>query len=313
MWKSVVKSFADRTFKMSVLNIRRSKGVITENRSCYKCSGTNDEILVEKLGSITTIGINQPHKRNCINQATAAKLSQAILEFEEDDSAVVGVLHGIGGNFCAGYDLEELSGFGTDMKLDNKAGHGPMGPTRRMIKKPMVAAISGYAVAGGMELALMCDLRVMEETAVMGVFCRRFGVPLMDGGTVRLQALVGLSRALDLILTGRALSAQEAYEWGLANRLVACGTGLGQAINLATSLVKFPQGCMQADRVSAYNSAFSASSFEDALEFEKDNATPIVLQESVTGAKKFMSGVGRHGKFYNLTDTKEIQPVRSKI
>ncbi|PNF37701.1 hypothetical protein B7P43_G11463 [Cryptotermes secundus] len=263
MWKSVVKSFADRTFKMSVLNIRRSKGVITENRSCYKCSGTNDEILVEKLGSITTIGINQPHKRNCINQATAAKLSQAILEFEEDDSAVVGVLHGIGGNFCAGYDLEELSGFGTDMKLDNKAGHGPMGPTRRMIKKPMVAAISGYAVAGGMELALMCDLRVMEETAVMGVFCRRFG--------------------------------------------------LGQAINLATSLVKFPQGCMQADRVSAYNSAFSASSFEDALEFEKDNATPIVLQESVTGAKKFMSGVGRHGKFYNLTDTKEIQPVRSKI
>lgn len=311
----MVRSLAGSTFKMSGFqrNIYRCKDAVTGNKSCHTCSATNDEILVEKLGSVTTIGINRPQKRNCLNMATANKLSRAILEFEEDDSALVGVLHGIGGNFCAGYDLEELSGFDINMELDTKAGHGPMGPTRRFIKKPMVAAVSGYAVAGGMELALMCDLRVMEETAIMGVFCRRFGVSLLDGGTVRLQALVGLSRALDLILTGRAIKAQEAFEWGLANRLVACGTGLGQAINLATSLVKFPQECLRADRVSAYNSAFNASSLEEALEFEKSNATSAVLQESVAGAKQFISGVGRHGKFYNITDKKQTEPVRSKI
>nr|CAD7265927.1 unnamed protein product [Timema shepardi] len=151
-----------------------------------------------------------------------------------------------------------------------------MGPTKRFIKKPLVAAISGYAVAGGLELALLCDLRVVEETAIMGVFNRHFGVPLMDGGTVRLQSIVGLSRALDLILTGRAIKAKEAYEWGLANRVVACGTALGQAINLANSLVKFPQVCLQADRTSTYHTAFSSCNIADALLFEWENAKYVI-------------------------------------
>lgn len=315
MWKLVTNTLTGDIFKMSMLKKNICKLAVTNNvmgRNCHASS--NEEILVEKLGPITTIGINRPQKRNCVNKVTAEKLSKAILEFEEDDAALVGVLHGIGGNFCAGYDLEEVSGFGTgDVNFDFTPGHGPMGPTRRMFKKPLVAAVSGYAVAGGMELAMMCDLRVMEETAVMGVFCRRFGVPLIDGGTVRLQALVGLSRALDLILTGRAIKAQEAYEWGLANRVVACGTGLGQAINLASSLVKFPQACMLADRESAYNTAFNANSYEEAFEFEKNNSLPAVLQESIAGAKKFVSGVGRHGKFYNLTGGKEEKPFQSKL
>ncbi|KAJ9584142.1 hypothetical protein L9F63_021507 [Diploptera punctata] len=277
------------------------------------CSTTNDEILVEKLGPITTIGINRPNKRNCVNRKTAKQLSEAISQFENDDSALVAVLHGIGGNFCAGYDLEELSTFDKDVNFDSKPGDGPMGPTRRMVKKPLIAAVSGYAVAGGMELALMCDLRVMEETAVMGVFCRRFGVPLIDGGTVRLQALVGHSRALDLILTGRAIKAQEAFEWGLANRLVACGTSLGQAVNLANSLVKFPQECLRADRLSTYNAAFNAASYEEGFEFELNNGAPVLLKESVTGAKKFVAGIGKHGKFTNISGGNLDEFSKSKL
>ncbi|PSN33805.1 hypothetical protein C0J52_19371 [Blattella germanica] len=181
-----------------------------------------------------------------------------------------------------------------DLEVNAVKGRGPMGPSRRMIKKPLIAAVSGYAVAGGMELALMC-------------------VPLIDGGTVRLQALIGLSRAMDLILTGRAIKAQEAYEWGLANRLVACGTSLGQAINLANSLVKFPQECLRADRFSTYNAAFNAKSFDEAVDFEFNNGIPVVLKESTEGAKKFMSGIGRHGKFYNLTDGKQKSMEKSKL
>lgn len=300
----------DSLHKMQVLqrSICQSKGF-----RCHTCATINDEVVIEKLGSITTIGINRPHKRNCVNKVTAKKLSEAISQFESDDSTFVGVLHGIGGNFCAGIDLKELSTFTEEEEFDCKEGNGPMGPSRRIIKKPLIAAVSGYAVAGGMELALMCDLRVMEETAVMGIFNRRFGVPLVDGGTIRLQALVGLSRALDLILTGRAIKAKEAYEWGLANRLVACGTGLGQAINLANSLIKFPQECLRADRLSTYYNAFNANSYEEAFEFELNNGFPVVLKESVAGAKKFMAGIGKHGKFSNISGGNPDELSKGKL
>ncbi|KAG8229865.1 hypothetical protein J437_LFUL008255 [Ladona fulva] len=230
-------------------------------RSCH--ASNKDTVLVEKLGAVTTIGINRPEKRNCINIETAERLVEAIESFENDDESFVGVLYGKGGNFCSGYDLEELSSVNDAITVREiiargaQKGLGPMGPTRKIFRKPVIASISGYAVAGGFELALACDLRIMEETAIMGVFNRRFGVPLVDGGTVRLPSMIGLSRAMDLILTGRAVTAKEALEWGLANRYVAIGTGLGQAVNMARSLAKFPQKCLLADRASAYTFAMS--------------------------------------------------------
>jgi enoyl-CoA hydratase/carnithine racemase len=166
-----------------------------------------------------------------------------------------------------------------------------------------VAAINGYAVAGGFELALWCDLRVVEETAVMGFFNRRFGIPIVNGSTARLPQIVGLSRALDLILTGRSVNAHEALDYGLANRVTACGTAIGNAINLANSLCKFPQECLRADRLSAYHSAYNSQSLEEALKFEFENAEPVLSKESIKGAEKFLQGIGRHGKF-NL-DPKE--------
>ncbi|XP_068081416.1 probable enoyl-CoA hydratase isoform X2 [Anabrus simplex] len=259
-------------------------------------------VLVDIIGQVMTIGINRPEKRNCVDTLTAQRLVRVITQFEADSSVKAGVLYGTGGNFCSGLDLNEVSNFMEDQEFNFQQGQGPMGPTRKMIKKPLVAAVSGYAVAGGFELALMCDLRVVEETAVMGVFSRRFGIPLIDGGTVRLPALIGLSRALDLILTGRSIKAKEAFEWGLANRLVACGTALGQALNLATSLVKFPQACLLADRSSAYYSKFDCISWEDALNFERRSSNQLVLKESIKGAKKFVSGVGRHGKSISITE-----------
>ncbi|EEZ98266.1 probable enoyl-CoA hydratase [Tribolium castaneum] len=260
-------------------------------------SNSPKTVLTEKIGEIVTIGLNRPEKRNCIDPSTADLLREAIEDFENDNTLKAAVLYGTGGNFCAGYDLKSLSKVDeTQIALNPE---GQIGPTLRFIKKPMVAAISGYAVAGGLELALMCDLRVMEDTAVMGVYCRRFGVPLVDGGTVRLQAMVGLSRALDLILTGRSLSAKEAFEWGVANRIVACGTALGQAIQLANSLVKFPQECLLTDRNSTYNAAFS-SAYLDLLKYEQENGVKVVRTESIAGAKRFAEGFGRHGKSTNL-------------
>ncbi|KAF5299146.1 hypothetical protein FQA39_LY02319 [Lamprigera yunnana] len=255
-------------------------------------------IKIEHSGAVTIIGINRTCKRNCIDTETAKALQDAVENFEKDEKSFVGVLYGEGGNFCAGYDLNKVAeASNSDMPS--------LGFTHRLIKKPLIAAVSGYAVATGMELALMCDLRVMEETAIMGVYSRRFGFPLIDGGTVRLTAMVGLSRALDLILTGRSLPAKEAFEWGLANRIVACGTSLGQALNLATSLVKFPQDCLLSDRKSTYNSAF-ASAFDQLLKYETtESSTDCIMQEAIEGAKKFSSGIGKHGKTYNLTK-KEI-------
>lgn len=275
----------------------RSSAVLTRKMS----TSTYKNIIVSKQGPVTIIGINRPKKRNCVDSHTADELKKAIANFEKDDSSCAGVLYGVGGNFCAGYDLSELSSASGENAMNLYRSDGLMGPTIRFLTKPIIAAVSGYAVAGGFELSLMCDMRVMEENAIMGVYCRRFGVPLIDGGTVRLQAMVGLSRAMDYILTGRSIDAKEAQQAGLANRVVAVGTSLGQAINLASSLEKFPQRCMNVDRKSAYNAAF-VESFDKLVAYERDNGYEVVAQESVPGAKKFMSGIGRHGKSYNLTD-----------
>lgn len=270
-----------------------------------KMAGT---VKVEQLEGVTLIGINRPEKRNCVNTPTAEALLKAFQEFDADESSKVAVLYGVGGNFCAGYDLKEVA---EDVPVSLASySRGPMGPSRYETRKPVIAAVEGFAVAGGLELALWCDLRVVEETAVMGVYCRRFGVPLIDGGTVRLPAIVGVGRALDLILTGRPIKAKEAFEWGIANRLVACGTAIGQAVKLAQELLKFPQECMLADRASMYNAAFNAKSLQEALQFEHDNGCPVIIKESVPGAKSFVGGVGRHGKFSLHTSP---DPAKSKL
>jgi enoyl-CoA hydratase/carnithine racemase len=260
-------------------------------------------VLLEKNGSITLIGINRAEVRNCINSDTASKLTEIIEQFENDEESPVGILHGIGGNFCAGYDLKELSenkdGVGTFLLRSE----GAMGPTRRMIRKPLIAAVSGYCVAGGMELALMCDLRVMESDAIMGFYNRRFGVPLIDGGTVRLAQMIGLSKALDLVLTGRQVTAKEACEMGLANRVVACGTALGQALNLASSIAKFPQQCLLHDRESLYNAVYNAKHFDEAMDFELMSTSKELLEEAKVGAIKFTEAkIGRHGSFADLKE-----------
>ncbi|XP_041669553.1 2,3-dehydroadipyl-CoA hydratase isoform X2 [Cheilinus undulatus] len=184
-------------------------------------------VVTERRGCVVTVGINRPEMRNAVNQETARRLLEELEAFDCDTDLNVAVLHGTGGNFCAGYDLKELANHTASLKLEQDVtkGPGPLGPSRLELSKPLIAAVSGFAVAGGLELALLADLRVVEESAVMGVFCRRFGVPLIDGGTVRLPHLIGLSRALDLILTGRPIGAQEALSYGLANRVVPDGQG----------------------------------------------------------------------------------------
>jgi len=269
-------------------------------------------VLVEKMEGlhIMTIGINRPDKRNCVNTQTAEDLKMAFHDFETDDEMYCAVLHGLGGNFCAGYDLEELSELEED--LANKIAEilmdqGPMGPTKMQINKPMIAAVNGYCVAGGLELAIMCDLRVVEENSKLGFLNRRFGVPLIDGGTVRLPELIGMSRAMDLILTGRLVDPKEALDWGLANRVVTTGTAFGQAVNLAKEIVKFPQECLRADRESAIHATYSANSLEAALSFESENSAQVLTTEAIIGAKKFTAGLGRSGKFnVNTVAEKEV-------
>ncbi|CAG9765103.1 unnamed protein product [Ceutorhynchus assimilis] len=257
-----------------------------------------NNILVEKMGLITTIGINRPDKRNCIDKSTSEMLEAAISSFERDPSASVAVLYGTGGNFCSGFDLAEIA--------ENEKLNCSLLPSKKTVNKPMIAALSGYTVAGGLELALLCDLRVMEETAIVGLYGRRFGVPLVDGATVRLPAVIGLSRALDLILTGRTLTAKEAFEWGLANRIVACGTGFGQALQLATCLTKFPQDCLNSDRNSTYNAAFNQV-YDELLKYEKEKAKSLKVKDIIEGAKKFLSGIGKHGKSYNLKEKESFE------
>jgi len=247
-------------------------------------------VTVVRKGSVTTVIIDRPHARNAVNGPTAIALFEAFEEFERDDSASVAVLWGDHGTFCAGADLKAI---GTPASNPtHRVGPGPMGPTRMVLSKPVIAAVSGYAVAGGLELALWCDLRVVESDAVFGVFCRRWGVPLIDGGTVRLPRLIGHSRAMDMILTGRAVGADEALAIGLANRVVPTGQSRQAAEELAAELARAPQGCMRADRLSAlYQWGRSEA---DAMDFEFGSLSEVAA-ESIAGAQRFADGAGRHG------------------
>jgi enoyl-CoA hydratase len=252
-------------------------------------------IRVEKTASITTVILNRPEVRNAVDRQTAEALVEAFREFEADDTASVAVLYGEGGTFCAGADLKAIAaGRGNRKALD---GEGPMGPSRMVLTKPVIAAISGFAVAGGLELALWCDLRVMEEDAVVGVFCRRWGVPLIDGGTIRLPRLIGLSRALDLILTGRPVAAAEALQMGLANRVVAKGAAREAAEKLAADIAAFPQVCMRNDRLSTYEQ-FDFS-LAEAMVNEFQRGLDSLQSGAAEGAARFASGAGRHGSFKN--------------
>ena len=247
-------------------------------------------VRVERDGPVTTVIMNRPTARNAVNGPAAAQLYAAFDEFEHDDSASVAVLCGDNGTFCAGADLKAM---GTaDSNQTHRSGPAPMGPTRMVLSKPVIAAVSGYAVAGGLELALWCDLRVVEEDAEFGVFCRRWGVPLIDGGTVRLPRLIGHSRAMDLILTGRAVGAQEALQIGLANRLVPKGQARAAAEELAAQLAALPQRCLRADRLSALHQWGQTE--QDAMDFEFGSLAKVST-ELLAGAKRFVDGAGRHG------------------
>lgn len=241
---------------------------------------------------MTTVLLDRPEVRNAVDGPTAAALAEAFRRFDADDDAAVAVLHGEGGTFCSGADL---GAFGTDrMNRAAPDGDGPMGPTRMRLGKPVIAAVSGYAVAGGLELALWCDLRVADETAVFGVFCRRFGVPLVDGGTVRLPRLIGTSRAMDMILTGRAVDAGEAYSIGLANRVVPAGQALAAAEELAATLAALPQHCLRHDRLSALEQHGLGRTEALANEFRHGQAV-LAEAEAAAGAARFVAGEGRHG------------------
>lgn len=250
----------------------------------------SEPVRIERNGPVTTVIIDRPEARNAVNGPTAAALFTAFEEFDADDTASVAVLTGANGTFCAGADLKA---FGTpEANQVHRDGPGPMGPSRMELSKPVIAAISGYAVAGGLELALWCDLRVVEEDAIMGVFCRHWGVPLIDGGTVRLPRLIGHSRAMDLILTGRGVDAAEAYAIGLANRVVPTGQARRAAEELAAELAHLPQQCMRADRLSAIHQW--GESEKDAMDFEFASIARV-KDEAMHGAGRFAAGAGRHG------------------
>jgi enoyl-CoA hydratase len=250
-------------------------------------------VRVERNGPVTTVILDRPEVRNAVDGPTAQALADAFRAFDADEQARVGVLWGASGAFCAGADLRAV---GTER--GNRVapdGDGPMGPSRMLLSKPVIAALAGHAVAGGLELALWCDLRVVEEDAVLGVFCRRWGVPLIDGGTVRLPRLIGLSRALDLILTGRPVGAEEALAIGLANRVVPTGTSRGAAEELAAQLARFPQLCMRHDRLSAYEQ--HELPLDEALANELRHGIVALEHEALPGAARFAAGEGRHGAF----------------
>ncbi len=254
---------------------------------------TVDAVRVERSGPVSTVILSRPQARNAVDGPTAAALAGAFRDFDADESAAVAVLYGEGGTFCAGADLKAL---GTDRQ--NRVapdGDGPMGPTRMQLSKPVVAAVAGHAVAGGLELALWCDLRVVEEDAVLGVFCRRWGVPLIDGGTVRLARLIGESRAMDLVLTGRPVAAREALDIGLANRVVAPGTARAEAEALAAQIAGFPQTCLRQDRLSVREQAGLEE--EQALANELRHGLVSLDSDALAGAARFAGGEGRHGSF----------------
>jgi enoyl-CoA hydratase len=258
-------------------------------------------VRVEKSGPVTTIILARPQVKNAVDRAMADALTDAFERFDADPDASVAVLWGEGGTFCAGADLKAVAA-GTPNRLEPE-GDGPLGPTRRLLSKPVIAAIAGHAVAGGLELACWCDLRVAEEDAVLGVFCRRFGVPLIDGGTVRLPRLIGLSRALDMILTGRPVSAAEAHAWGLVNRVVPRGESRAAAEALAREIAGFPQVCMRGDRRSAHEQ--HGLELEPALRNEARIGMAALSSESLAGARRFASGEGKHGAFSRGAETTE--------
>ncbi len=256
---------------------------------------SDQPVLTEISGPICTIILNRPERRNAVDRETAAALHQAFEAFERDAALQVAVLWGAGGSFCAGADLTALGDPARRNEIDpHGRGPGPMGPTRMLLAKPVIAAVAGHAVAGGLELALLCDLRVIEESAVFGVFCRRWGVPLIDGGTVRLPRLIGHGRALDLLLTGRAVAADEALQIGLASRVVPDGQARAAAEALAAQIARFPQRCMLADRRSAYRQW--DLDLETALREEGAAGYPVVFDEAIAGAERFTRGAGRHGR-----------------
>jgi enoyl-CoA hydratase len=249
-------------------------------------------VRVERSGPVSTVLLSVPGRRNAVDRATAAALADAFRAFEADPEAAVAVLHGEGGTFCAGADLKAAgTPEGNRVAAD---GDGPMGPTRMRLSKPVIAAVAGHAVAGGLELALWCDLRVAEPDAVFGVFCRRWGVPLIDGGTVRLPRLIGVSRAMDMILTGRAVGAPEALEIGLVNRLAPAGGSREAAEDLARELARFPQRCLREDRLSVLEQEGREESAALAGELEHGLRS---LSEVQSGLDRFRAGAGRHGSF----------------
>jgi enoyl-CoA hydratase len=249
-------------------------------------------VLIGSEGPVVTITIDRPQRRNAVDAATAQGLRDAFDAFEADEAAQVAVLTGAGGHFCAGFDLKAFADAGGDY---DPLGEGPMGPTRRLLAKPVLAAVEGYAVAGGMELALWCDLRIASATATFGIFCRRWGVPLIDGGTVRLPRIVGQGRALDLILTGRPVGPEEALAIGLANRIVPAGEALAAAQALAAEIARFPALCMRADRASAY--AGLDAPLRQALEAEAIAGAAPLAHGARAGAARFADGRGRAGDF----------------
>lgn len=252
-----------------------------------------ESIRVERDGPVTTVVLARPERRNAVDGPMAAELAAAFEAFDADQDAAVAVLHGEGGHFCAGADLTSV---GTPRgNRVAEGGHGPMGPTRMELAKPVVAAVEGYAVAGGLELAVWCDLRVAARDAVFGVFCRRWGVPLVDGGTVRLPRLIGTGPALDMILTGRPVGAEEAQRFGLANRVVAPGETLRVATELAHQLAGFPQTCLRNDRRSVRHQAGRCEG--DAMAFELEVGLESLATDALEGAARFADGAGRHGSF----------------
>ncbi len=251
-------------------------------------------VRYETDGPVAIVTIDRPHVRNAVDRPTAEALAAAFRRFEADDALAVAVLTGADGAFCAGADLKAVA-TGTGNRT-GEAGDGPMGPSRMLLSKPVIAAVEGHAVAGGLELACWCDLRVAATNAVFGVYCRRWGVPLVDGGTIRLPRLIGHSHAMDMILTGRGVSGEEALRMGLANRLVEPGHALEAAVALAKDLAQFPQRCLRSDRLSAYEQW--AMDLDSALvnEFRR-GAEVIASGETREGASRFAAGAGRHGSF----------------
>ena len=253
---------------------------------------TAQKVTIEEDGAIVVVTINRPGQRNAVDPQTAALLDAAFTAFDADDGKAVAILTGAGRGFCAGFDLKTVSA--GEFSYDPQAG-GPMGPTRRLLSKPVIAAVEGHAVAGGLELALWCDMRVASTSAVFGVFCRRWGVPLIDGGNVRLPRLIGHGRAMDMILTGRTVDAEEALQFGLANRVVPEGQALDAALKIAHELARFPQTCLRTDRMTAHRQW--GMDLDAALGHEAVEGVRPLHEDARAGASRFASGLGRSGDF----------------